>query len=441
MTVHFAILWCAARVVPRSQRTDWLAEWSAELWYVRRAGSRQATGFCLGAFQDAVSVRYRGSHPQTARWLETPAQCLGFLGLLVTAFTLLAFRLPEARGVILPFPYRGIERLVMVSPTGPNDLRLPAVALGMYRNLVNRLPPQFADVAFYRPVRARTAGAELSLALATGNLFDLLGVPVPGDRGRPALVVSDTAWRRLFGEDPQLAGRAVEIEGRRFAITAVIPVDSWRLPGRIDAWLIDDKALTESPSASKGFVLGRLIETERDRPSSFKVPNDGGGYDGFASGSLHSYPIFALPLVALIALLVAATTVSLRFGDYSAIHLHRRRLFLAGKIGLLLPVVLFGTLIVQSMIAVEIRPMAVFGYLIAFRWALLDQRQRCPECLRLLAHPTRIGRPSQTLLEWYGTEFMCVKGHGLLHVPEAPTTSFGTHRWLRLDRSWSDLFS
>ena len=43
-------------------------------------------------------------------------------------------------------------------------------------------------------------------------------------------------------------------------------------------------------------------------------------------------------------------------------------------------------------------------------------------------------------LEWYGTEFACVKGHGLLHVPEIPTVSFRTQRWVHLDRSWSGLF-
>jgi len=114
MTVHLAILWCAARAVPSSQRAEWLAEWSAELWYVNQSGSGQATSFCLGAFQDAVSFRRHSPASPPAAWrLETPMQCLGFLGLLAAACTLLAFRLPAARGVILPFPYRGVDRLVM----------------------------------------------------------------------------------------------------------------------------------------------------------------------------------------------------------------------------------------------------------------------------------------------------------------------------------------
>jgi len=46
-----------------------------------------------------------------------------------------------------------------------------------------------------------------------------------------------------------------------------------------------------------------------------------------------------------------------------------------------------------------IQPYVWAVYLLAFRWALIDQRQRCPVCLRLLTSPTRIGAPSQTFLD------------------------------------------
>jgi len=78
--------------------------------------------------------------------------------------------------------------------------------------------------------------------------------------------------------------------------------------------------------------------------------------------------------------------------------------------------------------------------LFSFRWALRDQRRRCPVCLRLLTHPARVGHASRSFLAWHGTEFMCGKGHGLLHVPEMATTWFSTQRWLCLDSSWKGLF-
>ncbi len=49
--------------------------------------------------------------------------------------------------------------------------------------------------------------------------------------------------------------------------------------------------------------------------------------------------------------------------------------------------------------------------------------------------------PSRTFLAWNGTELICVGGHGLLHVPEMPTSWFSTQRWLYLDPSWEVLFA
>jgi hypothetical protein len=78
--------------------------------------------------------------------------------------------------------------------------------------------------------------------------------------------------------------------------------------------------------------------------------------------------------------------------------------------------------------------------LFGLRWALRDQRERCPVCLGKLTHPARVGQPSRNFLSWNGTELICVGGHGLLHVPEIPTSWFSTQRWMYLDPSWEILF-
>jgi hypothetical protein len=260
MRIHFAILRTAARVVPGEQRAEWLAEWNAELWYVRQRDERQATGFCLGAFRDALWLRRNNpANAQPLLDLESPVQCLGFLGLVAAACVLFALR------------YH------------PPDLPLLPVRQSLF----------------------------LMLAMAVASL--------------PAL-----------------------------------------------------------PAAT-----------------------------------------------------------SLRLGDYPANRYGWRWVFLVSKIALVLPIVCFGVLDLASILGVKIfwAHCMLLGYVIAFRWALIDQRQRCPECLRLLAHPARIGRASQTFLGWHGTEFVCVKGHGLLHVPEPPTIWFPRQRWMHLDGSWSVLFS
>jgi len=107
--------------------------------------------------------------------------------------------------------------------------------------------------------------------------------------------------------------------------------------------------------------------------------------------------------------------------------------------------VIFGALdlafVIASIAGVHLEgPALLAAWIVAARWVVRDQRQRCPVCLRLLINPVGIGQASQTFLGWYGTELMCAKGHGLLHVPEIPTSSSSMPRWIRLDPSWSGLF-
>jgi hypothetical protein len=113
------------------------------------------------------------------------------------------------------------------------------------------------------------------------------------------------------------------------------------------------------------------------------------------------------------------------------------------KIALVQPIVLCG-FIVQVLMGplgglVGLGFDAVF--IVALRWVITDQQQRCPACLRLLTAPVRIGSPSRTFLEWYGTESACPRGHGLLHDSEISDGYSRKAQWLCLDASWSGLFS
>jgi hypothetical protein len=74
-------------------------------------------------------------------------------------------------------------------------------------------------------------------------------------------------------------------------------------------------------------------------------------------------------------------------------------------------------------------------------WAVADQRQRCPVCLRRVTHPARVGLASRTFLTWNGTELMCAGGHTLLEIPSMPTSWFGAPRWVYLDDSWEYLYA
>jgi hypothetical protein len=79
----YTILRTASLLAPSDQRDDWLEEWQTELWYVPRC---EATRFCLGAFRDALWLRW--NNPRS--W-KLPLSCLAFLATLAAVGILMVF--------------------------------------------------------------------------------------------------------------------------------------------------------------------------------------------------------------------------------------------------------------------------------------------------------------------------------------------------------------
>jgi hypothetical protein len=147
------------------------------------------------------------------------------------------------------------------------------------------------------------------------------------------------------------------------------------------------------------------------------------------------------------SLLILVSLNPLELGEYPAnqyapsmVVRLRRWIFLNVKIILLASIFLFA-----SIALLPIFPPALwilsFAWIAGLRWALADQKQRCPVCLHLLSNPTRIGSPTLSILAWYGTELICTRGHGMLYVPGVPTTWCSKQRWQYLDPTWSTLHS
>ena len=76
--------------------------------------------------------------------------------------------------------------------------------------------------------------------------------------------------------------------------------------------------------------------------------------------------------------------------------------------------------------------MFVILALLGLRWIFLDSQARCKHCLRALAPPQRVGRPSWNFLDYNGTELACIDGHGLLAVPELETSWCRSSAWVSL---------
>ena len=476
------ILRSAAFLLPRRQRAEWLKEWQSELWHVRQLRGapnefrwqveQEIAAFCFGAFRDAFCLRQhlRRVLPRK-EYLSSAAQCILFLTSVAVAMYALFLCLPNARVAAQPSPYRDARNLMLVTRAGYSGTSYPTIRAEQFRAWKLRRQELFSEFAFYKPAIESVTlslhhSAKLSIAQSSGNLFDLLGMPVQlraSDSGLPRLVITEDAQQRYFGRDQNALGQIITVGNCRVEVAGVVPANLWRLPGRVDAWLLepDDDIAGMRPDA-RGFLVGHLESS----PSHNRLPEHWdmsvaagtGDADYLTCDSLAGQAratLYIFFFTVILAFLALPATTSLPLGEYAAAH-HKHSLskrlrrwgFLAVKIALIIPIVYFGSVDIAYLdpsmsqsVSDYIQIVASFSIcLFALRWTLRDQRKRCPVCLSKLTNPARVGQPSRTFLAWNGTELICVGGHGLLHVPEMPTSWFSTQRWLYLDSSWEVLF-
>jgi putative ABC transport system permease protein len=86
----------------------------------------------------------------------------------------------------------------------------------------------------------------ISATSVTGNLFTVLGVmPALGrsflpDEERPdsasVCILSDGLWKRRFGSDPKIIGKAVTLNGEMATVVGVMPA-GFRFPQSVDLWV------------------------------------------------------------------------------------------------------------------------------------------------------------------------------------------------------------
>lgn len=475
--LHKALLCAAAAVTPAGMRAEWLREWKAETWHVERscAGRWHATAFCLGAFRDAWCLR-RHALKEKTRPISlhgSAGQCLLAMATLLAASYLLAQLLPEARSATGSWHTSGRTGLILIQRASDEKFKNTGIPFAQYRGWAGNRQRYFDELGFYRTSRENVLDAGAlkggwKIAYATSDLFTLLGIPVQfthEDRnardGLPAVIVSDAMWRRAFGSDPEIAGKMLNVGGQEARVAGVASSRAWKLPGHVDAWVLEPEPAM--PASAGGYVVAHLTPAGRAEmwagsthitayaQNRGAIDLNGTSIDEDQAGP---WQLFKFALFLALLALPAITSVSL--GEYSPAS-HRppwprrivRWLFLAAKIALLLPIVYYASLDMAywrsfggTYAADYIQLVSAFAICLAgMRWILLDQRQRCPVCLRRVAHPARVGLASRTFLAWNGTELMCEGGHTLLHVPGLETSWFAAPRWMYLDPSWEFLFA
>ncbi len=238
-TMHLAALRCAALLVPTRQRTEWLQEWTSELWYVRRTcipsrhvmASRERRSRLLPRriqrrhLPPPQHATIPQSHP-----LHSATQCALFLTILAATAWCLALLLPGVRTAVQPSPYRDTRNLIVISANGRSETPVATIRADQYRTWKDRTQHLFTDFAFYQPSIkllhiAPHHAPQLSVARASSNLFDLLGVSLtfatqPSHDGIPTLVLSEKLWRTTFNADPEIIGRTLKLGLRPVRIAA-----------------------------------------------------------------------------------------------------------------------------------------------------------------------------------------------------------------------------
>ena len=487
--MDLSLLHAASLLLPADRREEWLSEWKAELWHVADAriernmfcwqAQREVAAFCLGSFADAQCLRRQAWDEQSkvVNVHSSAMQCLLWLASLFVLCAILACLLPGVRAEYDTVLHPVRPNLIRIAATDFNDNQQPAVTYAEFQNWRSSDQRYFDGLGFYRTDKQTVAFSathigKFTVALASANMTALLGLPVRiattatgTDRSLPQVVLSYEMWVRDFGSDPHVAGRTIRVGEQLANITGVLPCGSWRLPVHPDLWLLmpDAQLASISGGDSPGYVVAHLTKLGRDVMDSERISvvvrgmGDheplfcGIAINNNAAGPWRIY-LFALFLAALA--LPAVTSLSMSESSFSS---HRpswkqsmaRWLFLGAKLALVASIAYFASLDIAyaciggySEAAELTQLMANFLLcLFGFRWALMDQSQRCPVCLRRVTHPARVGLASQTFLGWNGTEMICTGGHTLLHVPSLPTSWFGAQRWLYLDTSWEFLFA
>lgn len=485
--VQGSLLRCASLLVPAEQREDWADEWSGELWHVRDSlldsaafswdAEREVIAFCLGAFPDALCVRSQAERKSSssAHIHQSAGQCLLWLSTILAVCGIIAQLLPgvQAEKEAAQFRIRSDVLSIVDSQSGAASA---SISTALYRDWRATRQRYFDDLAFYRVSRESVskdhARKHWRVAHATPNLFSVLGLPIQysqlsaDDFGEETpVILGHEVWMRDFGGSPQVAGTTLRIGEMKVRIAGIAPAGAWHLSGDPEVWLLQpaEELISASPSQKRGFLLaklsergkfiasGRTVSIDARGPADSEIELYGTPLEAPVSGP---WSVYAFALFLALLALPAVTSVSL--GE-SSISMHRasakqrlyRGLFLLAKFFLIAMTALYASLDIAYWYTYSYSPTGEFFQLIAtfaiclfgFRWALADQRQRCPVCLRRVTHPARVGLASRTFLGWNGTELICMGGHTLLHVPSLPTSWFSSQRWLYLDSSWEFLFA
>jgi hypothetical protein len=436
----------AALLVPSQRREEWTKEWLAELHYAQsHAGEAQSYAFARGAFHDALwQQRDFWTLKRAARLAQSPWFCLAALAGVLLLCAAASGLLPLTRLALEPLPYRDADRIVTIARAATIATRTGVLGedIALWRDKSLTID----GIAAYQWDRGEKS------ASVTENFFGVLGAKTDfrgcasseKNAGR-CVVLSYDYWRS--------SGRRTDltIDGTAYHVAGVTERGFWFLSPKIAMWRIEPMAANKRTGAVARL---RPDATGKDaRAELGAILRDAGKNDwesileitGVESRVQFVFWVFEFSLV--LAVLIILPTLRLRMPGWNPV----AAAFFLAKTGMLLAAVLlcgieFTRASSITMLGGSDGYTAVSAWLFvmgstgALAWSIADQRKRCRVCLKRLGMAAHVGCTGCLLLDWAGTELVCVEGHGMLHVPEMVACWQEPDRWTVLDETWQGLF-
>src|SRR5262245_36432401 len=172
-------------------------------------------------------------------------------------------------------PYRDSDRLVMVWRNGPQtNETLPLNPANFFalkeQNQSFEAMATFSNIDWSGNLTGDGEPERLQGNLVTANLFSVLGVePIRGrvflpeeeqPGGNQVVLITNELWRRRFGADDQVVGKAITLNRQSYTVIGVLPPD-FQLAQGVEIWTplaLDAKARADDSNLYLSPVIARL---------------------------------------------------------------------------------------------------------------------------------------------------------------------------------------
>jgi putative ABC transport system permease protein len=261
MKPHLWFINAVSRIVPRRLRSDWTREWTSELrhresrldaWEPGRGARWDLLTRSFGALRDALWLQPRRLEEDLVQDVRYGARMLrrtpGFAAVAVLTLALgigantAIFSVVYAV-LLKPLPFAKSGELFNVFEAQPAEgIPTTGWSFANFEELRDR-NHVFSELAGSQQHQLTLTGlgepSVVNTSVVTPELFSLFGEPPlagrvfePGDGkpgGAPVVLLSEGIWRTVFGGDPGILGRPIDLDKRSFTVVGIMPA-AFRFP-------------------------------------------------------------------------------------------------------------------------------------------------------------------------------------------------------------------